>query len=118
MPITYFATDSSHLYPLFNTLGVDVVSIDWRTPIDEAWTVLGSGVAVQGNLDPAAVLAPFDCVSSEARRVLDRVGSRPGHIFNLGHGVLPMTDPAILRELASFVHETTSRAVAEKVPAR
>ncbi len=118
VPITYFATDSSHLYPLFSTLGVDVVSIDWRTPLDEAWTVLGSELAVQGNLDPAAVLAPFESVRHEAQRVLDRAGSRPGHIFNLGHGVLPMTDPAILRELASYVHETTRRAVPEGVQAR
>ncbi len=117
VPMTYFATDSSHLYPLFRTLGVDVVSIDWRTPLDEAWTILGSDIAVQGNLDPAAVLAPFASVKAEAQRVLERANSRPGHIFNLGHGVLPMTDPSILRELSSFVHETTRREIPEGVSA-
>jgi len=84
--------------------GADVVGIDWRVPLDAARARLGESVAVQGNLDPAACLAPWDVVASEARSVLRANGGRPGHIFNLGHGVLPETDPAILERLVDLVH--------------
>jgi len=84
--------------------GADVVGIDWRVPLDVARARLGESVAVQGNLDPAACLAPWDVVASEARSVLRANGGRPGHIFNLGHGVLPETDPAILERLVDLVH--------------
>ncbi len=85
-------------------IGADVVGIDWRVPLDAARARLGDGVAVQGNLDPAVCLAPWEVVAREARAVLDANGGRPGHIFNLGHGVLPETDPATLERLTDLVH--------------
>ena len=86
-------------------VGADVVGIDWRVPLDAARARLGSDVAVQGNLDPAACLAPWEVVASEARSVLRANRGRPGHIFNLGHGVLPETDPAVLERLTELVHD-------------
>ncbi|MDE0652111.1 MAG: uroporphyrinogen decarboxylase [bacterium] len=85
-------------------VGADVVGIDWRVPLDAARSRLGPDVAVQGNLDPAACLAPWEKVAAEARSVLAANAGRPGHIFNLGHGVLPETDPAILQRLVDLVH--------------
>lgn len=85
-------------------VGADVVGIDWRVPLDAARARLGDGVAVQGNLDPAACLAPWEVAATEARGVLAANAGRPGHIFNLGHGVLPETDPAILQRLVDLVH--------------
>ncbi|MDE0670085.1 MAG: uroporphyrinogen decarboxylase [bacterium] len=85
-------------------VGADVVGIDWRVPLGEARARLGAEVAVQGNLDPAACLAPWEAVSAEARAVLAANAGRPGHIFNLGHGVLPQTDPATLQRLVDLTH--------------
>ncbi|MXV90382.1 MAG: uroporphyrinogen decarboxylase [Acidimicrobiia bacterium] len=85
-------------------VGADVVGVDWRVPLDAARARLGQSVAVQGNLDPAACLAPWEEVATEARAVLAANGRRPGHVFNLGHGVLPETDPAILERLVDLVH--------------
>ena len=85
-------------------LGADVVGIDWRLPLDVARARLGDSVAVQGNLDPAACLAPWEVTAAEARAVLAANAGRPGHIFNLGHGVLPETDPATLERLVELVH--------------
>ena len=84
--------------------GADVIGVDWRVPIGEAKR-RAPGKAVQGNLDPTACLAPWPVVAAEVRRVLADAGSQPGHIFNLGHGVLPETDPGILAEVVSLVHE-------------
>ena len=85
-------------------VGTDVVGIDWRVPLDAARARLGESVAVQGNLDPAACLAPWEKVAAEARAVLAANAGRAGHVFNLGHGVLPETDPAILERLVDLVH--------------
>lgn len=85
-------------------VGADVVGIDWRVPLDAARARLGESVAVQGNLDPAACLAPWEVVAAEARAVLAANAGRPGHVFNLGHGVLPETDPATLERLVDLVH--------------
>jgi len=76
--------------------------------LDRAWSRVGDGVAVQGNLDPAAVLAPWDVVERSAKQVLAYAGGRPGHVFNLGHGVLPATEPDALRRLVDLVHEETA----------
>jgi len=86
--------------------GAEVVGVDWRVPLDEARARIGAGFAVQGNLDPAACLAPWDVVANEAREVLRR-GSGIGHVFNLGHGVLPETDPDTLARLTDLVHATS-----------
>jgi len=86
------------------TAGSAVVGIDWRVPLDEARRRVGPGVAVQGNLDPAMCLATWEVAAAETRDVLDRAGPAPGHVFNLGHGVLPETDPAILEQVVALVH--------------
>ncbi|MGH9047117.1 MAG: uroporphyrinogen decarboxylase [Acidimicrobiales bacterium] len=104
VPTILFGVGTGELLTLMSSAGPDVVGIDWRVPIDEARKRVGSTRAVQGNLDPAACLAPFDVVAQEARVVLGRAGTEPGHIFNLGHGVLPETDPGILAALVDLVH--------------
>ncbi len=85
-------------------VGADVVGLDWRVPLDAARNRLGDAVGVQGNLDPAACLGPWEVTESEACAVLRANAGRPGHIFNLGHGVHPETDPAILERLTDLVH--------------
>ena len=90
--------------------GADVVGVDWRVPLDEARRRVGPGRSVQGNLDPAICLAPWPVVEEATRGVLSAAGESPGgHIFNLGHGVLPETDPGILRAVADLVHQETNR---------
>jgi uroporphyrinogen decarboxylase len=84
--------------------GADVVGVDWRVPIDEARRRVGPHKAVQGNLDPVLCLAPWEVVEPAARDVLASAGETPGHIFNLGHGVLPDTDPDTLKRLVELVH--------------
>jgi uroporphyrinogen decarboxylase len=86
--------------------GGDVIGLDWRIPLDDGWALVGER-AVQGNLDPAALLGPWERVEAGARDVLARAAGRPGHIFNLGHGVLPSTDPSVLGRLRELVHAET-----------
>ena len=81
-----------------------MVGVDWRVPLDEARRRVGPGIAVQGNLDPALCLGTWEVAAAETREVLDRAGTAPGHIFNLGHGVLPETDPGILEQVVELVH--------------
>jgi len=83
--------------------GGEAIGLDWRIPLDAAWELLGEGKAVQGNLDPAALLGPWERVEAAALDVLGRAGGRPGHVFNLGHGVLPQTDPDVLTRLTELV---------------
>jgi uroporphyrinogen decarboxylase len=90
--------------------GGDVIGLDWRLRLDEGWALAGDDRAVQGNLDPALLLGPWERIESEARDVLARAAGRPGHIFNLGHGVLPSTDPAVLGRLRELVHSETGVA--------
>jgi uroporphyrinogen decarboxylase len=85
--------------------GGDCISVDWRLPIDQAWDRIGHHLAIQGNLDPNALLAGEALAVSKTREILDRVGGRRGHIFNLGHGILPETDPAVLAAVVRTVHE-------------
>ena len=94
------------LLPLLADAECDAVSVDWRIPLDEAWTLIGD-LGIQGNLDPGACLAPFDVVAAEARDVLRRAGGRRGHVFNLGHGVLPETDADTLARLVELVARET-----------
>ena len=104
VPRIHFGVGTGELLELLAEAGPDVVGVDWRVPLDRARARLGEHVAVQGNLDPAVCLAPWDVIAREARAVLDANGGRPGHVFNLGWGVLPETDPDILRRLVDLVH--------------
>ena len=108
VPRIHFGVGTGELLGLFAEAGADVVGVDWRVPIDDGWTRIGADKGVQGNLDPAACLAPWPAVEREVRGVLDRIGGRPGHIFNLGHGVLPETDPTVLTRIVELVHERTA----------
>ncbi len=112
VPRIHFATGNPLLLPAMGRSGAEVVSVDWRVPLDEAWTLAGPELAIQGNLDPGICLAPFDVVAAAARDVLRRAAGRPGHIFNLGHGVLPETDADTLARLTAFVHEATAAVAA------
>jgi len=106
-PIIYFARDSGGLVPHLSATGADVVSLDWRLPLDATWRTLGNGIAVQGNLDPAAFFAPWDELRRRVDIVLDRAGGRPGHVFNLGHGILQGTPVDAVRRVVEYVHERT-----------
>ncbi len=81
-----------------------MISVDWRLPIDEAWALVGEDRGIQGNLDPVSLVAGEEAALLRARDILDRVGGRPGHIFNLGHGILPATRPEVLAAVVEFVH--------------
>ena len=109
VPRIHFGVGTGELLPAMRDAGADVIGVDWRVRLDQAWSRLGDGVAVQGNLDPAAVLAPWDVVERKALQVLAHAGGRPGHVFNLGHGVLPGTEPETLRRLVELVHERGAR---------
>jgi uroporphyrinogen decarboxylase len=108
VPTIHFGTGTTHLLPAMAAAGGDVIGLDWRIPIAEGWEVVGPERGVQGNLDPALLLGPFEGVEAAANRILDAVSGRRGHIFNLGHGVLPDTDPADLARLVELVHSRTS----------
>jgi uroporphyrinogen decarboxylase len=108
-PIIYFGTDSATLLPLMKETGADVVGLDWRIPLDEGWARLKHKVAVQGNLDPVLLFAEWKEVQSRAEDILRRAAGRPGHIFNLGHGILPETPVENVRKLAQFVQEYAPR---------
>jgi uroporphyrinogen decarboxylase len=109
VPRIHFGVGTAHLLELMRAAGPDVVGIDWRVPLDDAWDRVGHDVAIQGNLDPAALLAPWEVVERKAGDILRRAGGRAGHVFNLGHGVLPETDPESLARLVGFVHEMTEQ---------
>jgi len=108
IPRIHFGVDTGELLGLMAKAGADVVGVDWRVPLDLARDRVGTERAIQGNLDPAVCLSPWDIVAAKAHEVLDSAGGEPGHIFNLGHGVLPDTDPDTMARLVDLVHETTS----------
>ena len=110
VPTIHFGTVTCHLLESMAAAGSDVVSVDWRLPLDVAWARVGAEQGIQGNLEPAVLMAPFDTVAAHARDVLARAGGRPGHIFNLGHGVLPESPADSLRRLTELVHTETIRA--------
>jgi len=110
VPTIHFATGAAGLLPELAAVGGDVIGVDWRIPLDRAWEIVGEDRGVQGNLDPAALLGPWERIEEAALDVLARAGGRPGHVFNLGHGVLPDTNPDDLRRLTELVQERTVEA--------
>jgi uroporphyrinogen decarboxylase len=109
-PTIHFGTGTATLLRDMAAAGGDVIGLDWRIPLDRGWAEVGEDRGVQGNLDPAVLLASWERIESETRAILERAGGRPGHVFNLGHGVPPNADPAVLRRLTEYVHEATVEA--------
>lgn len=107
VPRIHFGVGTGELLGVLGEAGPDVVGVDWRVPLDEAARRVGPGKALQGNLDPAILLAPWEAVERKARQILERGRAAEGHVFNLGHGVLPSTDPDQLRRLTDLVHSFT-----------
>ena len=109
VPRIHFGVGTAELLPAMAAAGATVIGVDWRTPLDLASSRVGPDCAVQGNLDPATLFAPWEVVEAEVGRVLREGSAAPGHIFNLGHGVLPETDPDVLTRVAALVHEASAR---------
>jgi len=112
VPRIYSGVGTGELLGAMASAGPEVVGVDWRVPLDVAWGRIGSGTAIQGNLDPEVCFAPWSTVERHARAVLARAGGRPGHIFNLGHGVLATTDPTVLERVVDLVHREERPEVA------
>jgi len=113
VPRIHFGVGTGELLPLMAEAGADVVGVDWRVPLDEARRRVGPGRALQGNLDPATCLGPWEAVEAETRDVLRR-GGGTGHVFNLGHGVLPETDPDVLARVVELVHAVPAATLGEE----
>jgi uroporphyrinogen decarboxylase len=106
VPRIHFGVGTAGILRTMKEAGGDVVGVDWRIPIDEAWDQVGD-LAIQGNLDPATLLGHRSLVEARTREILVRIGGRPGHVFNLGHGILPDTSPEMAKELVQFVHNAS-----------
>ncbi|MFY9578794.1 MAG: uroporphyrinogen decarboxylase [Gaiellaceae bacterium] len=109
-PTIHFGTGTTALLVDMAEAGGDVIGLDWRIALDRGWALVGDDRGVQGNLDPAVLLGPWERTEAATRDILERAAGRPGHVFNLGHGVVPDTDPAVLRRLTEYVHEATVEA--------
>jgi uroporphyrinogen decarboxylase len=108
VPVIHFGTMTATLLELMKQAGGTVIGLDWRIPLDVGWSIVGDDIAIQGNLDPVALLAPMTELRQRVRAVLDRAGGRPGHIFNLGHGILQQTPVENVRTVVDMVHEWSS----------
>ena len=111
-PVIYFGTDTSTLLTAMKETGAEVIGLDWRIPLDDGWAHLRYDCAVQGNLDPVVLFSGWKNVEDAARDILNRASGRPGHIFNLGHDILPETPVENVKALVSFVHEYSQRMAA------
>jgi uroporphyrinogen decarboxylase len=109
VPVIHFGTGTAGLLEAFREAGGDVIGLDWRVDLGQAWARVGHDVAVQGNLDPVALLGPPEAIRQRVRLILERAGGRPGHVFNLGHGVLPQTPVDHVRAMVDAVHELSAR---------
>jgi uroporphyrinogen decarboxylase len=109
VPLIHFATDSATLLELMKQAGGEVIGVDWRVNLKEAWRRLGYNVAIQGNLDPIILLSSMELIEKEVKRILNEVKGKPGHIFNLGHGILPNTPIDHVAALVDLVHEYSSK---------
>jgi uroporphyrinogen decarboxylase len=115
-PVIHFGTGTAALLPLMREAGGDVIGLDWRVDLDIGWDAVGHDVAVQGNLDPAVLLGPPALIRERVKAILDRAAGRPGHIFNLGHGVHQETPVDHVRLMVDLVHELSDRRVAGDSP--
>lgn len=115
VPVIYFGTDSTTLLPSMQETEADVIGLDWRVPLDAGWKLLGNRGAVQGNLDPIALFAPQEEIRGRVADILRRAGGRPGHIFNLGHGIVPETPVENVKALLHMVHELSAKQIAQTV---
>ncbi len=116
VPVIYFGVETASLLPLMRQTGADVLGLDWRTPLDKAWRELDYACAVQGNLDPITLFSQPELLRRRVHQVLDRAASRPGHIFNLGHGIVPETPVENVQSVVKFVREYTPQPNAETRP--
>ena len=116
VPIIYFGTDSATLLPAMKETGADVIGLDWRIPLDEGWSRLDHAIAVQGNLDPVLLFTEWNELKSRAQNILEKAAGRPGHIFNLGHGILPETPIEHVKDLARFVQEYSATSGSRSIP--
>ena len=108
-PIIYFGTDSTTLLASMNETAADVIGLDWRIPLNDGWALMKDRPAVQGNLDPVLLFADWSEIKQRAKAILDQAAGRPGHIFNLGHGILPQTPVENVKSLAKFVQEYSAQ---------
>jgi uroporphyrinogen decarboxylase len=109
VPIIHFGTDTAGILDLMAATGADIIGVDWRIDLGKAWAQIGYDKPVQGNLDPIALFAPWKELCQRAQDVLDQAKGRTGHIFNLGHGILPETPIENVKRLVDFVHDYTNR---------
>jgi uroporphyrinogen decarboxylase len=109
VPVIHFGTGTQSLLEHQRDAGGHVIGLDWRTPLVEGWAKVGHDRGVQGNMDPTVLFAPVDLAKKHAARVLDAAGGRAGHIFNLGHGILPETPVDTVKAVVDFVHERSSK---------
>ena len=110
VPIIYFGTGNQHLLRSISNLAIDVYAFDWRTPMRATWDELACR-SVQGNLDPIVLCSDQDTIKNQSQRLLDNVKGRDGHIFNLGHGIIPETPVDNVKYLVDWVHQTTERPI-------
>jgi uroporphyrinogen decarboxylase len=108
VPVIHFGTNTTTLLPLMKRAGGDVLGLDWRIPLDDGWKLLGDDVAVQGNLDPTILFAPLPEIKKRVHDILKRADGKPGHIFNLGHGILQHTPVDNVKAVVDMVHEYTA----------
>ncbi len=109
VPVIYFGVDTASLLPAMRETGADVLGLDWRTPLNEGWKAVGPGCAVQGNLDPITLFAPEEVLRARVTEILQQAGGRPGHIFNLGHGIVPGTPVENVIRVVEWVKELSQR---------
>ncbi|HET6823720.1 MAG TPA: uroporphyrinogen decarboxylase [Anaerolineales bacterium] len=114
VPVIHFGTNTTTLLPSMKRAGGDVIGLDWRIPLDDGWALLGEDIAVQGNLDPAVLFAPLPEIKTRVHDILRRADGRPGHIFNLGHGILQHTPVENVKAVVDLVHEYLPTAVVER----
>lgn len=111
VPVIYFGVETASLLPAMHETGADVIGLDWRTPLDAGWHSMGYGCAVQGNLDPITLFAPLPILETRVRQVLEQAGGRAGHIFNLGHGIVPGTPVEHVQAVVKMVREMAPKVV-------